>query len=241
EIYNTAVDAQGRTENSLLIDKFDGNIAIGYLSGYTYDEAKGIWTYTFRNGANMFGIANALTDNDAIPAGAAVVQKSTVDYTGLYGRQVKVIYNTEDNSIIYGVFAHESNVVLSTASGMIDSFDDAARTVKIDGTNYKMNAASGAIPVYLMNSGIWTNAGNQLYLDDLAAAQLAQAFTYDLVDNDGDGKIDVAIVTPKTVAQITYVGTDTVTFNNNVGVKNKDDLVMYDGYAQGDWVYFING
>ena len=227
---------------TMLMKKYNSVVKQGYLTGFTYDEVKGEWDYTFDAGANFGG--KAIDANKAIgsydEAGHYYTKTltSSTDYTGLYGQKVKVVYDVDDNDTVYGVYAYDSSIMTEFASGDMDKApDDSARTVKISGTNYKMDSASTAIGVYDVNGGADIAAN----LNALYNAQLGYAYTAKLVDNTGDGKADAVITTPMTVAQITYVGSDTVTFNNGVNVKNKDDLAMYDGYAQGDWVYFIPG
>ena len=226
---------------SLLNEKFDGTIRVGYMNHFTYDEAKGQWTYTFNstnaNSNQVFG-GKSLTAQNRIADGTTL--KSTEDYTGFFGMQVKVIYNVEDNEIIYGIYANDSSVVAEGGTGNVEDYNDDADNVTVSGTDYKLNADADTIPVY--NFG--DNGGSKGTLDSLKPADDGtnlSAYTFKLVDNTGDGKIDAVIRTPMTVAKINYVGKDTVQFSNGIIAQDIDDLEAYEDYAAGDWVYFIRG
>ncbi|MBM6924818.1 S-layer homology domain-containing protein [Pseudoflavonifractor phocaeensis] len=218
---------------SLLNDKFDGTIKLGYLGGFDYDENKGQWTYYFYNG-NEYG-GNAISAQKAIDNGTAL--NSTVDYTGFYGQQVKVIYNVEDDDVVYGVYANDSSVIATGATGDIvdNAIDNTAKTIKLDGTTYKLGDVSGRI-------GVYDTENNQVA--DAALTALAgdhsSAYTFKLVDNTGDGKIDAVIRTPMRVAKLNYIGTSTINFGANINNLTTEDIVIYDGYAAGDWVYYTN-
>ncbi|MBM6927427.1 S-layer homology domain-containing protein [Pseudoflavonifractor phocaeensis] len=246
EVYRLAVDDAGATVNSLLIDKFDGTIKLGYLVAFDYDENKGQWTYYFNGGAHFGG--NAIDANDNISSisidadnntviyGTRAL-KSTVDYTGFYGQQVKVIFNTEKNDVIYGVYANDSSVIVEGATGNVEEVSTNSNTATVSGVDYKLDRAAEDIDVYNFNGG---NAN--VDLDELVPnddGDNLDAYTFKLVDNTGDGKIDAVIRTPMTIAKINYVGKDSVQFGSGIGSVKLDDLVTYDGFAAGDWVCYI--
>ena len=224
---------------TLLGQKFDGVIKLAYMEDFSYDSTKKMWTYDFRStGASQFG-GSAISDDKGISGtGHGVVAlKSDVDYTAFYGQQVKVIYNTKDNEVIYGVYANDSSVVVEGATGNVEDYNNTADTVTVAGTDYKLNGDANTIVVY--DFGV----GNATTLDTLKANATGtnlSAYTFKMVDNTGDGKIDAVIRTPMTVAKINYVGKDSVQFGSGVATQKLDDLVTYDGFAAGDWVCFIN-
>ena len=224
---------------TLLGQKFDGVIKLGYLEDFSYDSTKKQWTYEFQGDGNPFG-GSAIDATDKIENGGGTKSlKSDVDYTGFFGQQVKVIYNTKDNEVIYGVYANESSVVVEGATGNVEDYNDTADTVTVSGTDYKLNGNANTITVY--NFGDYTTTTTLDTLKANATGTNLSAYTFKMLDNTGDGKIDAVIRTPMTVAKINYVGKDSVQFGSGVATQKLDDLVTYDGFAAGDWVCFIYG
>lgn len=213
--------------HTLLADKYNGAIRVGYMTGFSYDDVKDVWTYDFSGNENFGG--KAIGQNSV---GNSLSQKSDVDYTGLFGQQVKVIYNTKDEKVTYGVYVNDSSVVVEGASGNVEDFNNTADTVTVSGKDYKLGGKAKDINVYNTN-----NSNAQTTLDSMEDD--TDAYSFKLVDNTGDGKIDAAIKTPMTVAKINYVGKDAVQLSNKLGTVKLDDLNTYDGFAAGDWVYYI--
>ena len=138
------------------------------------------------------------------------------------------------------MYPNDSSVVVTGASGDVSKVNDVADTVTVSGKDYKFDskaATASAIPVYMNNGGTAPAA----YLD--AQVKDYTGYTFKLVDNTGDGKVDAMIKTPVSVAQINYIGKDQVQFttddvNMQIAAVDIDDLTAYEGYAVGDWVYF---
>lgn len=224
--------------HTLLGEKYNGSIALGYMSDFSYDPVKDEWTYTFSNGVDTFG-GNAITAQNRIEEGKT--QKSSVDYTEFYGQQVKVIYNTKDQKVTYGVYANDSSVVVTGATGNVEDYNDTADTVTVAGKDYKLKGNAGTIGLYNAGAGAaYATSSDTTPLNLGSLKTDKSAYDFKLVDNTGDGKIDAAIRTPMTVAKINYVGKDTIQFSNGIGSVKIDDLTTYDGYAAGDWVYYID-
>mgnify|MGYP002801194173 CR=1 FL=1 len=224
--------------HTLLSDKFDGSIELGYLVGFDYDATKAQWTYTFNANANFGG--DKINTQNALAS--QIKLKSTVDYTDLFGQQVKVIYNIDNNEVIYGVYANNSSVIVSGATGNVEEYNDTANTVTVAGTDYKLNDDAKTIGVYDLRNDVAVAKLDTLpteKADGTKNANALDAYTFKMVDNTGDGKIDAVIRTPVTVAKINYVGKDSVQLGSNIGSVDLDDLVTYDGYAAGDWVCYI--
>lgn len=59
------------------------------------------------------------------------------------------------------------------------------------------------------------------------------------IDNNGDGKVDSMIVTPMTVAEVTYVGSTSITAGNKSYKFEDDDI--YEGVAKNDWAVIVAG
>ena len=224
--------------HTLLSDKFDGSIELGYLVGFDYDATKAQWTYTFNANANFGG--DKINTQNALAS--QIKLKSTVDYTDLFGQQVKVIYNIDNNEVIYGVYANNSSVIVSGATGNVEEYNDTANTVTVAGTDYKLNDDAKTIGVYDLRNDVAVAKLDTLpteKADGTKNPNALDAYTFKMVDNTGDGKIDAVIRTTVTVAKINYVGKDSVQLGSNIGSVDLDDLVTYDGYAAGDWVCYI--
>ena len=226
-------DDATNTPHTLLLDKFDGTIQLGYVTNFSYDSTKAQWTYDFATDARFGG--KAIDSTKAIKVSSL---KSDVDYTGFYGQQVKVIYNINDNEQVYGIYPNDSSVIVEGATGNVEDFNNTSDTVTVSGTDYKLNGDANTIGVY--NFGVGDSNVNLDALKAKTDGSNLDAYTFKMVDNTGDGKIDAVIRTPMTIAKINYVGKDSVQFGSNVGTQKLDDLVTYDGFAAGDWVCFIN-
>ena len=232
ETYQPWTEIKNGTEVkiNLLYDKFGASIGTTYMTGYDYDAVKGKWSYEFDHTAN-FGapeIKNGLTANNS---------ESDVDYTDMFGQQVKVIISN-DGDKCYGVYTNDSSVVATGATGEIGTIDVSGKTVEVNDTKYKVD--STAIPVFEeRNDSYKVKSDTTRYtLQDMKDSNAS--FTFELVDNTGDGKADAVIYHPLTVAQITYVGKDTITLSKQIdrsAVQNIEDINIYDGFAKGDWVF----
>ncbi len=169
---------------------------------------------------------------------AGSYKKITKDYSDLMGQKVDVLVKDNDNSKIFGVYANEDSSVIATGVvGDLDVVTGTNEKIKVDSKEYKIESAS----VYNFNHD--QSSGSLLAL---AQAQkndtngVKQAYSIKLIDNDNNGKIDRAVVTPFAVAEITYVGTNSITMNvidgtAAIGNKNTDDVDAYNGIAKDDY------
>ncbi len=143
------------------------------------------------------------------------------DFTSLMGRKVRVIAQTTGDKVVYGMFPVESEVVAEGYTSDLGAIKN--NEVKFDGTTYKLNTT---INKYNFASG--------------TAADLTTLGYVQLVDNDADGKVDTFVLTPFTVAKVTYVGKDSVTLNGGLGNMKFEDINVYDGIAKDDVVVFYD-
>ncbi len=158
--------------------------------------------------------------------------KVDTDCSDLIGQNIKVV--NKDTDDVLGVFADEDCSVV--AEGIIGQlkFDSANtdKSIKLDGTAYDMDQAVSATKVYRAD-GVSTNGTL-----DQQMTQGQAAWSVKLIDNDGDGDINVATITKVTVAQITYA--------NNTGIRvgstayDFDDHNIYDGAAKDDWAVIVD-
>ena len=174
-----------------------------------------------------------MSKNDKGEYSFATFTKIDKDYSELMGQNVKVLYKDTDD--VYGVYADsDSEVVATGVVGDLDTVNGSSDKIKLDGTEYKIDNNA---KVYSFNNS--TSTGK---LADLAASHsgLQQAYSIKLIDNDNNGKVDTALVTPFVVAEVTYVGNTSMTFQSvtgfdTIGNKDVEDIVAYDGIAEDDW------
>ena len=214
-------DADG---DPLLKKTFNAVIANSYLNDFSYDSTKAQWTYDFVNVA-CFGAAAPTGD---VMSGSL---KSKADYTELFGQKVKVIYDQDKSDVIYGVYNSGSKVVASGVTGDAGTVDTTANTAKVNGVAYKFdNVASTA----LYYTGVSTPQDAAYSMETLKNDH--SAYSFKLVDNDDDNKVDAIIVTPMNVAKVTYMNKDIVTVGSPLSTSyNRDDIVLDSSIVKGDY------
>ena len=205
-----AVEEKGKT---VLSEKYETYTTApeGVMSSFTYSSAKDEFTYAI-GGVNF---------------------KSEKDFTDLFGRKVRVIAQPAGDKEVFGVFAVDSTVLFEGFAGAVDQPTANAEKVKIDGTEYKIDGAAKNLSVIYQKTG--TEA---VKLDNIDA--LTGSYSIKVLDNDDNGKIDSIVVTPFTVAKVTYVGKTSLTMDKGVGSKDYDDVTVYDGVAKNDYVIFTD-
>lgn len=217
---------EGGVAHTLLGEKFNGTIEVGFLTGYNYDVNKKIWTYSFAANTafgTTISVTNPLT---------TLSLKSDVDYTGLFGQQVKVIYDSSTNDAVYGIYANESKVLAEGYTGNLpSSIVGTDESVSFAGTTYKLDTTAGTTGVY--------NSNNATKVNDLRDLNNTSALaSIRLIDNDNDTKVDAVVMVPHTVAKVTYVGTSSITVDNGIGSQKLDEIAIYDGVAKDDYVLY---
>ena len=195
--------------------------------------------------------------------GLPSLSKVSKDYSSLLGQEVKVLYKETDK--VYGVYATDKNLTVTT---LVDDIDDADKTngkFKVDGTEYKTNATGNAtaqdtILVYTTADLTETKAlgkkddkGNLIGTDGVALKSIPAYETVTLIDNNDDDKIDFGVYTPFTFAKVTYKGTDSITLKamgdtkfagDKTGIDydlKDDDVTLYDGAKKDDYVLVTEG
>ena len=165
--------------------------------------------------------------------------KVPTDVSDLLGLKVKVLVRVKNNGDqdVYGVYADSDSKVIATGTlGQLEKVGTVSvdKKIKIDGTEYKLENAQNATPVYYANTG---KSATKLSAVESAPNNLDKvAGTIKLVDINGNGKADLAMITPAKVGKITYVGSKKVTINAaGIGSQNVEDIDIYDGFAKDDW------
>ena len=175
--------------------------------------------------------------------------KVPVDVSELLGQEVVVlIKDNAKETTVYGVYADEDSKVLAT--GLLGDFElDGAEKVKLNGTSYKVDGADNTANLVREAN---KSAFSATQLDDLAVAAAkgtitptTAATTIKLIDNDGNGKVDAAVVTPAKVAKVTAVSKTSVTLDYltaseaNATIKF-EDADVYDGIKKDDFVTVVD-
>ena len=219
------------TGHTLLTEKFNGNIYEGILVGtgkYNISVASkaGASTdgkFSFLKLKTNDGELYAPTSSDATIA----TMNCDDDLTDLMGQRVKVVAGKSGN--IYGVFAMDAeNTVINTVYGKLTAVD--ADTIKIDGTEY--NISTGA--TLMLSESVNALSG---YLPTTAVRSSAPVTA---ISYDGDGDIDLVLVTPISGAnKVTYVSNTTFTAGTSYEkakvifpeeLKKDDIVISYKNY-----------
>ena len=187
--------------------------------------------------------------------GLPSLSKVSKDYSSLLGQEVKVLYKETDK--VYGVYATDKNLTVTT---LVDDIDDADKTngkFKVNGTEYKTNATGSAtaedtIKVYTTADLTDTKLFKEKGTDGVTLKSIPAYETVTLIDNNDDDKIDFGVYTPFTFAKVTYKGTDSITLKAMGGTKfgsnnskdydlKDDDVTLYDGAKKDDYVLVTDG
>ena len=226
----TAVDKLDNANNpiTLLKDKYNATIVDdGVLTSIDKDSK---------------GTYNVVVTNKDTTTTYTKVEK---DYSDLMGQKVDVMVKDGDHSKVYGIYANEDSKVIATGVvGDLDPVTGDSEKIKLDSTEYKIDTGDTGAEVYSFNK-----TDNPVNLIDLAKTHsgVQDAYSIKLIDNDGNGKIDRAVMLPFEVAEVTYVGTSSMTFRSvtgtNIGNLDVDEVTAYEGIAEDDWaiVYLDNG
>ena len=216
------------TGNSLFTDKFNGEVYEGVL------QASGSMDPYGNSASGKEKVAIRATVKNGDPFGPTNVGfKYAEDVTGLIGEYVKVLYNTKDK-VAYGVYsvAGENNVIINTTIGALSDIGKTADTLKYDGTTYDVDSGAWA---YMIRSDATVLPVNIMALG--TNSNIANYDNVKLVDNDGDDKIDTAIVIENQIEKVTYVGSDSITLTNKGQVKAAD--ANYSDLAVDNYVSYV--
>ena len=160
------------------------------------------------------------------------------DYSDLMGQKVDVLVKDNDNSKVFGIYANEDSTVVATGViGDLDTVSGTTTKVKFNDKEYKLDDNNKVI--IFNKTASYTKS--DLYSLANTATGVEKAYAIKLIDNDGNGKVDTAVVTSFVVGKVSYVGSNSYTFAKvgsfeAIGNQDKDDVVAYDGIAKDDYV-----
>ena len=162
--------------------------------------------------------------------------KVAKDFSDLMGQKVDILIKDfgTSNEKVFGIYADEdSSVVATGVIGDLDKASDSGK-IKFNSTEYKIenSASKNYTKVVKFNQNEEYTANSLKALSD-SHAGAQQAYAIKLIDNDGNGKIDYAVVTPFTFAKVTYAGTKSVTAGKSYTFEDCD---IYKDIAKDDYV-----
>ena len=183
---------------------------------------------------------------------ASPYNKVPTDASELLGQQIKVLVKLDSDGhvdSVYGVYADEDSKVVAT--GLLGDFElDGSDKIKLNGTSYKLDGAQNSNVVYTAQckpvdvaktnfSALAAKAVKGTITPTTAATSIK------LIDNDGNGKVDAAVVTPAKVAKVTAVSKTSVTLDyltaNEANATIKfEDADVYDGIKKDDFVTVVD-
>ena len=227
---------------TLLKDKYDSDIT------------KGVVTSIGHNSKGYLVTIDTLakdSKNEEITVNPVNLSKVEKDPTDLVGKAVKALYKATDD--VYGIYVDDENTatVVNTTLGDIDLSKDE---YKLDGVTYKVKTGNfnkvqidnfGDVEaVGALGAQLRKDADNKATdLDDVVAATgnyaVSDASKVVLIDNDGDEKIDIAVVTPVQFGEITYLNSKNITVKGVLTNAKLEDCDIYKDAAKDDQVAVI--
>ena len=178
-------------------------------------------------------------DSDNSYVGNHDFTKVANDYSSLLGHKVKVLYRDGKTNAVIGVYPLEDNT--SYTVNMKDIEKDGDK-VKFDGKSYGFDDATLRVEVLDVDGKVTTSDVKSTYFDVEANsnANAVAEKTVTFVDNDGDGKLNIAFVTEYASAEVTYVGSDRITADKTYKMEDhniSEDLAK-DDFAMISWNRF---
>ena len=156
------------------------------------------------------------------------------DYSSLMGQKVKVLHEKNKTDKVFGVYADPDSKVVATAiCDDLDTVSGSNEKIKVDGTEYKTEGTLSSVEVRNFNQA--AVAG---YLNNYIGKAAVAPFLIKLIDNNDNGKIDGAVVTPFTVNEVTYVGSTSITLKG-IGSVDKDDIIADEDLAKDDYAIVV--
>lgn len=133
-----------------------------------------------------------------------------IDVSDLFGYEVKVVWDSEHEDSVEGVYGVYKTADNDSSEAMWkDVKSTAANKVKLN--DETLTAAKNDIAVYV-------NGADTATLDlDADMNESARADIINFIDNNGDGKIDVATIKNQNVVKITYVSEDKLNTSALIG------------------------
>ena len=209
---------KGFVKITLLEDKYESTTVTGTLSKIEWNDTDKEYKYTLAN-----------VDPDT----ADTTYQSASDFSDLFGMKVKVVYTKDKKSNdikVFGIVPKDSKVL---AKGIMDDIEYSdTKEIKVDGTKYKTDEAVSSLKAQAFNGG-----KVDLFNSKAVNSTLKPYYTVNVIDNDNDGKVDVVVYLPVTVAKVTYAGSSSITAGKSY--KYADENIA-DGIKKDDYVVIVD-
>ena len=215
---------KGFVKITLLEDKYESYTDTDILTKVEWNDTDKEYKYTIGTGDGAY------------------TYQSATDFSDLFGMKVKVVYTRDKKSNdikVFGIVPKDSKVL---ATGILDDIEYSdTNEIKVDGTKYKTDNDANTLTarafrgtattadknVFVANGTKYDlNTGNNA--DDLKAY-----YTMKVIDNDNDGKADLVVYLPVTVAKVTYAGTKSITAGASYKYEDHD---IVSGLEKDDYV-----
>ena len=195
-IYLTDSTGAINIQDTTLLDKVYGaNTTTGILTDISYNHDTGVYTYTIDANGIAFG---SLEDNYRPDIETFT---SSVDYSGLFAQNVKVLANGDDEALM--IRTDKGGVVVEATIGDIGGINTHRNTITVDGQKYTLDNEPND-PDDLRNMTCYYN---QYY--NGADWDAYDQYAFVGIDQDGGGDIDVLVVYPFVVLRTETVLNDT--------------------------------
>ena len=195
-IYLTDSTGAIEFQSTTLLDKVYGAYTTtGILTDISYNHDTGVYTYTIDANGIAFG---SLEDNYRPDIETFT---SSVDYSGLFAQNVKVLANGDDEALM--IRTDKGGVVVNATIGDIGGINTHRNTITVDGQKYTLDNEPND-PDDLRNMTCYYN---QYY--NGADWDAYDQYAFVGIDQDGGGDIDVLVVYPFVVLRTETVLNDT--------------------------------
>ncbi len=214
----------GFVKITLLEDKYESYTDTDVLTKVEWNDTDSEYKYTIGTGADAY------------------TYQSATDFSDLFGMKVKVVYTRDKKSNdikVFGIVPKDSKVL---ATGILDDIEYSdTNEIKVDGTKYKTDNDANTLTARAFR-GTATTADKNVFVAngtkyDLntgnGADELKAYYTMKVIDNDNDGKADLVVYLPVTVAEVTYSGTKSITAGASYKYEDHD---IASGIEKDDYV-----
>ena len=151
------------------------------------------------------------------------------DYSALLGQTVKVMFKDGKTNNVLGVYAVSDNTTYTTFMNQTELSDKDTK-IKFDGKSYSVDNTKS---IKLIVDGASKDPVDISYFKDTAANKVSMN-KVTFIDTNKNNKIDTAIVTTYTKAEVTYVGADQITAGGTTykfDDENIDETLERDDWA----------
>ena len=168
-------------------------------------------------------------DNYHTGNGNVTFSKVKTDYSALLGQTVKVMFKDGKTNNVLGVYAVSDNTTYTTFMNQTELSDKDTK-IKFGGKSYSVDDTTA---IKLTVDGNPKTDVNISYFKDTAANKVSMN-KVTFVDTNKNNKIDKAIITTYTGAEVTYVGADQITAGGKsykFADENIDKTIARDDWA----------